>query len=146
MTRNSAKVVPEATITDFNVFRKKFKLTPDVKIFVVVGGYGTLRKALVERGWFENRDKLSPVFDLKFSIRNEHPADLRDFQITNHFYKNNVITTKVGLSYSLKSLIWWTPVDVNVFFPKCYDLTDGNELEDFKQEYRFQRVSEMIGS
>ena len=103
----------------------------------MVGGYGTLRKALKERGWFENPDKHSPVFDLKFAIRNDNPQDLKDFQITNHFQKNNVITTKVGLSYSLKSLIWWNTVDVNTFFPRCYDLTDGNELEDFKQEYRF---------
>jgi hypothetical protein len=69
----------EPTITDFGVFRKKYKLTPDVRIFIVIGGYGTLRKALKERGWFENPDKFSPVFDLKFAIRNENPTDLRDF-------------------------------------------------------------------
>lgn len=73
MARNAAKVVPEATITDFNVFRNKYKLTPDVKIFIVVGGYGTLRRALVERGWFENPDRNSPVFDLKFAIKNDNP-------------------------------------------------------------------------
>jgi hypothetical protein len=119
-------------------------LTADIKIFVIVGGYGTLRRALVERGWFENPDKHSPVFDLKFSIRCDNPSDVKDFQIINHYFKNNVITTKVGLSYSLKSLIWWTPVDVNEFFPKCYDLTDGNELEDFKQEYRFQKAEAVV--
>jgi hypothetical protein len=32
----------------------------------------------------------------------------------------------------LKQLIWWNNVEVDSFFPKCYDLTDGNELEDFK--------------
>lgn len=26
------------------------------------------------------------------------------------------------------------------FFPKCYDLTDGLETEDFKQEFRFLKV------
>jgi hypothetical protein len=43
-------------------------------------------------------------------------------------------------------LIWWNTVDVNTFFPRCYDLTDGNELEDFKQEYRFQRVRFFINN
>ena len=131
LARNSKKV-QELTITDFDVFRKKYKLTPDVKIFIVKGGYGTLRKALVERGWFENPDRYSPVFDLKFTIKSDAPSELKDFQITNHFYKNNVITTKVGLSYSLKQLIWWNNVEMDTFFPKCFDLTDGNELEDFK--------------
>jgi len=35
----------------------------------VIGGYGTLKKALKERGWFENPDKHSPYFDLKFAIK-----------------------------------------------------------------------------
>ncbi len=131
----------EQTITDFEVFRKKYKLTPDIKIFIIKGGYGALRKALMERGgWFENPDKVSPVFDFKFAIRSDNPNDLKDFQMTNHFHKNNVITTKVGLSYSLKQLVWWNTVEVDCFFPRCYDLTDGNETEDFKQEYRFQKV------
>ena len=64
---------------DFGEFRKKHKLSPDVKIFIVVGGYGTLRRALVERGWFENKDRNSPVFDLKFAIRNDNPHELKDF-------------------------------------------------------------------
>ena len=97
-----------------------------------------------ERGWFENPDRYSPVFDLKFAIRNDNPVELKDFQITNHFQKNNVITTKVGLSHSLNNLIWWTNVDVDSFFPKCYDLTDGEELDDFKNEYRFQRAESII--
>ena len=58
--------------------------------------------------------------------------------------KNNVITTKVGLCHSLKNLIWWNNVEVDTFFPKCFDLTDGSELEDFKQEYRFQRAESIL--
>ena len=131
LARNETKK-KEETITDFNVFRKKHGLTPDIKIFIIRGGYGTLRKALVERGWYENPDKESPVFDFKFAIKSDNPAELKDFQITNHFMKNNVITTKVGLCHSLKNLIWWNNVEVDSFFPMCFDLTDGSELEDFK--------------
>lgn len=98
-----------------------------------MGGYGTLRKALVDRGWFENPDRYSPVFDLKFAIRSDNPAELKDFQITNHFAKNNVITTKVGLCRSLKQLVWWTDeAAVDSFFPRCFDLTDQEELPDFQ--------------
>ena len=55
-------------ITDWGLYRKRNRLT-DEKIFIVVGGYGTLRKALLERGWFENPDRNSPIFDLKFTIK-----------------------------------------------------------------------------
>ena len=131
LARNETKK-KEETIVDFGVFRKKHGITPDIKIFIIRGGYGTLRKALVERGWFENPDKESPVFDFKFAIKSDNPAELKDFQITNHFMKNNVITTKIGLCHSLKHLIWWNNVEVDTFFPKCFDLTDGAEQEDFK--------------
>ena len=59
----------------------------------------------------------------------------------NHFLKNNLITTKTGLSHSLGNLIWWNTIDVNEFFPKCFDLTDGEETEDFKNEFRFNKVT-----
>jgi tubulin monoglycylase TTLL3/8 len=84
------------------------------------------------------------VFDFKFAIKSDNPAELKDFQITNHFMKNNVITTKVGLCHSLKQLIWWNNVAVDSFFPKCFDLTDGAELDDFRQEYRFQRAESLL--
>ena len=53
--------------------------------------------------------------------------------------KNNLITTKVGLMHSLRNLVWWNNVEVDSFFPKCFDLTEGEESEDFKNEYRFQK-------
>ena len=62
---------------------------------------------------------------------------MQDFQIVNHFLKNNLITTKTGLTHSLKNLIWWNTVDIDSFFPKSFDLTEGEELEDFKNEFRF---------
>jgi tubulin monoglycylase TTLL3/8 len=96
----------------------------------------------LERGWFENPDRNSPVFDLKFAIKQSDvcASDLQDFQIVNHFLKNNLVTTKVGLCHSLKNLIWWNNVEVDTFFPKCFDLTDGEETEDFKNEFRFTKV------
>jgi tubulin monoglycylase TTLL3/8 len=61
--------------------------------------------------------------------------------MVNHFLKNNLITTKVGLTHSLKNLVWWNTVDMDSFFPKCYDLTENEELEDFRNEFRFIKVS-----
>jgi hypothetical protein len=36
------------TVTDWAIFRKRNKLAPDTKVFIVVGGYKTLKKALLE--------------------------------------------------------------------------------------------------
>lgn len=124
------------------MFRKRNKLSQDQKIFIVVGGYSTLKKALLERGWFENSERNSPIFDLKFAIKQSDvcSTDLQDFQIVNHFLKNNLITTKVGLTNSLKNLIWWNNVDIDSFFPKSFDLTEMQEQEDFKNEFRFLKA------
>ena len=87
-------------ITDEVIFKKRNKIPADGKVFIVIGGYGSLKKALRERGWFENSERHSPIFDLKFAIRASDviSPDLKETQIINHFGKNNVITTKVGLT------------------------------------------------
>mmetsp|Transcript_5590 Transcript_5590/g.5107 ORF Transcript_5590/g.5107 Transcript_5590/m.5107 type:complete len:126 (+) Transcript_5590:436-813(+) len=64
--------------------------------------------------------------------------------MVNHFLKNNLITTKVGLTHSLKNLIWWNTVDIDSFFPKSFDLTEGLEMEDFKCEFRFLKAENIL--
>ena len=56
---------------------------------------------MLERGWFQNTDKRSFCFDLKWYL---HPKDinwmkLRHYPkcIVNHFKHNGCLTTKVGL-------------------------------------------------
>lgn len=146
LARNEKYKNQGPTITDVNQFRKRYKLEPTSKIFIVVGGYGTLKKAFLERGWFENPDRHSPVFDLKFAIKQSETCtqELQDHQIVNHFLKNNLITTKTGLTSSLKYLIWWNTVDMDTFYPKCFDLTDNMETEDFKNEYRFIKAESIV--
>ncbi len=124
--------------TNEALFRKRNKLAADTKIFIVVGGYGTLKKALRERGWFENPERSSTIFDLKFAIKASEclTPELKDHQMINHFAKNNVITTKTGLTASLKSLKWWSTVDVDSFYPKCFDLTDMADLEELKIDFK----------
>ena len=49
----------------------------------------------------------------------------------NHFPTATSITTKVGLTHSLKNLIWFNSVDIDTFYPRCYDLAIKDELDDF---------------
>jgi len=39
------------------------------KVFIVKGGYRDLKNALLERGWVENPDKFSKLFDLKWTTK-----------------------------------------------------------------------------
>ena len=62
--------------------------------------------------------------------------NLKEGQIVNHFPTATSITTKVGLTHSLKNLIWFNSVDIDTFYPRCYDLAIKDELDDFIQEFK----------
>ena len=56
-------------ITDLNEWRKKNRLQLDTKVFIITGGYGELKKALLNRGWVQNPDVSSPCFNLKYTLQ-----------------------------------------------------------------------------
>lgn len=64
--------------------------------------------------------------------------------MVNHFLKNNLITTKIGLCNSLRNLKWWSSIPLDEFFPRCYDLTDQKEMEDFKMDFRVCRAESIL--
>ena len=57
-------------------------------------------------------------------------------QVVNHFSKATSITTKSGLMKSLRQLRWFEPVDIDTFFPRCYDLSDPGDYADFVEDYK----------
>mgnify|MGYP006907046573 CR=1 FL=1 len=118
-------------------YKKKHQLDEDTKIFIVSGGYGFLKKSLRKRGWVENKDHNSPCFDLKWTLKSKdiNHNELKDNQLVNHFPKAQAITTKVGLMHNLKNLIWFNNIDIETFYPRCYDLALQEECDDFAQEY-----------
>ena len=77
-------------------------------------------------------------FDFKWTMKNSQISfdTLQPKQIVNHFDKGGILTTKSGLTQSLKNLVWFTNVDYNTFYPRCYDLSLKDELEEFVQEYK----------
>lgn len=118
-------------------WKKKKQIDDSTRVFIVSGGYGFLKKALRKRGWIENKDPDSPCFDLKWTLRSkdiDHNA-LKPGQLVNHFPKASAITTKVGLMHNLKNLIWFNNIDIETFYPRCYDLALQEEQDDFAQEY-----------
>ncbi|KRX02895.1 hypothetical protein PPERSA_04098 [Pseudocohnilembus persalinus] len=106
----------------------------------VNGGYKAVRNALLERGWVENEDYSSPCFDLKFTCyQKDIPFDnLREYQISNHYQFLDTLTSKFGLCRNLKTLIY-DNIDVDRFFPRCYDLADQNQFDDWLEDYKFTK-------
>jgi tubulin monoglycylase TTLL3/8 len=67
-------------------------------------------------------------------------ASLQEHQIINHFDESGSITTKVGLCRNLKNLIWFSNVDIDTFYPRCVDMSDSGEKEDFISEFKAIRA------
>ncbi|CAD8172525.1 unnamed protein product [Paramecium octaurelia] len=133
-------------ITDLKQWKKKQRIDDAVKVFIMVGGYGDIAKALIQRGWVKNPDSGSPCFDFKFTLHNSEIDynNLQDFQIVNHFAKIICLTTKVGLCKSLNNLIWFNNVDKNTFYPRAFDLSDEEDFENFREEFKLSKAEAIL--
>jgi len=69
---------------------------------------------------------------------------ISDNQIVNHFNKATSLTTKVGLLHNLKNLIWYDNIDVETFFPNCFDLAVGEDLDDFIDEFKAVKAESWV--
>lgn len=127
-------------------WKKKNRVDEDTKVFIVRGGYGDVKRALKKRGWVENKDKDSICFDLKWTLKTKDidTNQLLPYQIVNHFIKATSITTKVGLTHSLKNLIWFNNIDVDTFYPRCFDMGLPEEADDFIQEFKATKAQSYL--
>eukprot|EP01017_Pseudomicrothorax_dubius_P040157 TRINITY_DN6245_c0_g2_i2.p1 TRINITY_DN6245_c0_g2~~TRINITY_DN6245_c0_g2_i2.p1 ORF type:complete len:778 (-),score=219.61 TRINITY_DN6245_c0_g2_i2:841-3174(-) len=133
-------------ISDLEVWKKKHRLPPETKVYIVMGGYPDLKNALDSRGWVENPDSNSVCFDLKWTLmsRDIEYDSLNDSQVVNHFEKNTAITTKVGLAKNLRNLIWFNNVDIDTFYPRCFDLADVYDHQDFLEEFKAVKAEALL--
>ena len=84
----------------------------------------------------------SLFFDLKWSLKSsdlEH-GKLSKNQIVNRFEKTGNLTRKSGLCKSLRNLVWFRNVNVESFYPKCYDLSETTDFYDFIEEFKTVKV------
>ncbi|KAL4504141.1 hypothetical protein ABPG72_020979 [Tetrahymena utriculariae] len=132
--------------TDLAKWKKYNRLDPKTKVFIIKGGYGDLRKALQERGWVENPDYFSPCFDLKWTckVQDIDYDNLYENQVVNHFDNNQTFTSKYGLARNLRTLIHSENMDVYKFFPRCFDLGDVQEFEDFIENFKVAKAESLV--
>ena len=62
-------------------------------------------------------------------------VNLLDKQYINHFEENKNITAKFGLCRNIRNIAC-NSKDPNVYFPRCYDINDVAELEDFYEDFK----------
>lgn len=107
-------------------------------VFSISGAFPGIRKALVARGWVENEDKESQLWDLKYALWQRDLGDWGDLdegQVVNYFARNSELTSKVGLCKNL-SACTLDRVDVECFYPRCYDMTNPTQVEHFIEDYK----------
>lgn len=63
--------------------------------------------------------------------------------MAGHFWKNGEITRKIGLSTNIKGL-YYKGIDVNNFFPRCYDLSEKHDYEDFIEDFKTNKAISIL--
>ncbi|GAB9469540.1 hypothetical protein Gpo141_00006817 [Globisporangium polare] len=132
-----SQVIPEAR--DYISWRKRHGVRADQSVFCMTGCYPVIREELEKRGWYYNQEKVSPFFDLKWSLKSDDlkAYKLEKHQYVNHFFQNTAITTKVGLLHNLRNMVWHQSMDIDTIFPRAYDLNEPRDMETFVQDFRY---------
>lgn len=69
---------------------------------------------------------------------------LLDSQIVNHYEGNCALTSKFGLAHTLKSLIFHENINCHEFYPRCFDLFDKTEFNDFLEDYKITEAESIL--
>lgn len=127
-------------------WKRRNRVGSDKFVFSCFNGYPDMRKALLDRGWIENLDPSSIFFDFKFALggRNIDFRALQKNQYVNHFQRNGEITRKVCLMRNLRNMYWYKAIDVNGFFPRCFDLADCIDYENFVNDFKATKAESIL--
>ncbi|CAK9066409.1 unnamed protein product [Durusdinium trenchii] len=131
--------VPGTGPTALEDWKRRNGLTPETRVFCITGAFPGVRKALLARGWYENEDKQSRCWDLKYALWQRdlgEMAELEDTQVVNYFARNAELTSKVGLCNSLYNCCTLDRVDVDAFYPRSYDLTSPVQATQFVEDFQ----------
>lgn len=143
-------------------FQKSLKLAPlkelkneknsesknkNSKVFITSKAYKCIRQGLLDRNWVENPTLKSDDFDFKFCVKIAHInfRNLKKNQIVNHFSKApELLTTKVGLSRTLKKLPKFYNDTSDSFFPKCYYTLSDDDFKEFILYYKYLHAENIL--
>ncbi len=50
----------------------------------------------------------------------------------------------MGLTHNLNNLVWFNNVDIDTFYPRCFDLAMPEDLEDFVSEFKAIKAESFV--
>lgn len=68
---------------------------------------------------------------------------LQYHQMAGHFWKNGEITRKIGLMSNMRNL-YFKQIDTDNFFPRCYDLSEKHDYEDFIEDFKTNKAISIL--
>lgn len=142
-------------------FQKKVKLAPikqnepekseekkpKKKVFITSKAYGCIKQGLLDRNWVENTNLKSENFDLKFVVKSAHInyKSLNKKQVVNHFDREGeFLTTKVGLTKTLKNLEKYYNDNCDNFYPKCFYTHSDTDFSEFIRYFKFLHAENIL--
>ncbi|KRX07850.1 hypothetical protein PPERSA_10134 [Pseudocohnilembus persalinus] len=129
-------------------YRKKYNIDKNKKIFFLKGGYPAMVESLLKTGnWVQMKDQSQQLAaDLVFCCKKKDIdfENLGSNTICNKFKKCTALTSKHGLARNLTNLIHLENKDPHKFYPRCFDIIDSVELEDFIEEFKFSKAESLV--
>ena len=117
------------------------------KTFLTIGGFTDIKDALIKRGWSETNevDPKKVLYSFLYTIKMADIPfeDLRNDIIINHFRKIGEITKKVSLLKNIRNL-YFMNVCPDDFYPRAYDLSEKNDIEDFIEDFKISRAIALL--
>ena len=135
-TANTKKLTPEietpeirpSQMTSYESWKRSQNYLPGQKMFCIVGTYPDVRRALLQRGWIENRDSDSAHYDLKWTRNARVPGTIQEWQLFNHFPRNYELSVKWQLYENIKQ--GRKNMSFLSMIPRCFRF-DAKGIEEF---------------
>ena len=126
--------------------KKILKVPVTTKIFITNSSYSHFKDRLLAKGWVENPNPLSPHFDVKVCVRAKdiNSSVLGPQQIVSHFIGSHCLTNKLELSRSLSNLVTLQNVDIDTFYPRCYDLNCSSDHQNFLIDFKISACVKLL--
>mmetsp|Transcript_73543 Transcript_73543/g.161077 ORF Transcript_73543/g.161077 Transcript_73543/m.161077 type:complete len:808 (-) Transcript_73543:154-2577(-) len=127
-------------------WRKQNGCPKSAKIFICSPMCPALRDELLAKGWFQNTDMRSTVFDLKWSSSNGDVSwgQLTPSQILNTLEDDTCLTTKYGLTRTLRHAKRMVGVSSETFYPRAFCLQDPTERMGFMADFRLSKAEAIL--
>ena len=133
--------IPLTQNNDEQKEEKKEKKSDEQKTFLVLGGYPDVVNAILKRGYKQIKNQEDKTVDFLYVLKNvDIPfQDLKNNQLVNHYWKANQLTRKSNLLKNLRNL-YFKNICIDNFYPRAYELSDKNDLEDFIEDFKTNRA------